>query len=94
VRLAEMGDERRISPVRFGARQSALGVGCDARGVDQADTVARLIEEQRQRHPVLSCGFQARMDLRYPVLAHPTGERSVPRGIHGERVSGQLFWLE
>jgi hypothetical protein len=89
-----MGDERGIGPVRFGARQSALGIGRDARRVDEADTVAGLIEEQGHGRPVLPGGFQAGMDLLSPLMVHPTDECSEPSGLHGEGASGELSWQE
>jgi hypothetical protein len=94
LRLADVGKERRSGLVRLGARESALGVGRDARRVDQADPVAGLIEDQGHGRSVRTRSFQTGMDLLCPLLAHPGGERREPTDLHGEGASGELSWEE
>jgi hypothetical protein len=79
-----MGDQRGIGLVRLRPRQPTLGIGRDARWIDDADDVSGLREAERQRRPLLASRFQAGMRLLHSLLSAPAMQGVEPLGRHGE----------
>ena len=74
LRQAKAGDESGIALIGFDAEQFALAVAFDAQGINDADTIASLMEPQ-SHSPAIGAGrFQADMHLTDLLGAQPVQE--------------------
>ena len=89
---AKARNQGRIALIRFDAPQFAFAVAFDTQGIDEAHTVAGLMQAQGQRIAVGAGGFQTGMQLAYCLAGQP-GEQTLMtgRGIVGDAIYYPYF---
>jgi len=93
--LAEAGNQLGINAVGLRAREATLSEGFDRSRVNDADSVARLVQKESQCFAISAGGFQTGMNSLNALLLEPLLELcKASRGVGKDFMLEFAAWLD